>query len=156
MYNNIILSRRLKKELPKIKEKYDVKDIEISELQCEKYKTSLILNNNIVIKLSDEYPFKRPLLIINGKNYLDMLYTRSQYLNNEIKILKGVECCLSCESILCGNNWCVSYTLMKVLQEYEENKKLFIRIFNKRYVPKICYKNNIFCNELIQKIQSYI
>ena len=156
MYNNLIISRRLKKELPKIKEKYDVKDVSISESQFEKYKTSLTLNNNIVIKLSDEYPFRKPLLIINGKNYLDMLRTTSPYINNEIKILKGVECCLSCESVLCGNNWCVSYTLMKVLQEYEDNKKLFIHVFNKRYVPNICYKNNIFCNELIQNIQSYI
>jgi len=75
---------------------------------------------NIQLNLKREYPFRPPEnLHINGRKISYYKIGNSQALIKYFNVQ-----CLSCESILCPNNWKCTYRFEKLIEEYEMYKTI--------------------------------
>jgi ubiquitin-protein ligase len=143
--------RRLSAELKKIVNKFESlillfnTDLDLLVLT--------IIDNNITPQfntvsfvLPNDYPFKPPNVIINGKNYTSFLKFTSREKLNVLKSLtnKG---CLCCSTITCSDNWSPALTFIDIISEINNNFKLIDKIllqisFNKfKLLLRDDYKN---------------
>ena len=93
-----------------------------------------IIDNNITPQfntfsfvLPNEYPFRPPTVIINGKNYTGLLkFTSSEKLHAIKKLTtRG---CLCCSTITCYDNWSPALTFIDIISEIKNNFKLIDKI----------------------------
>ena len=90
----------------------------------------------ITIAIDSNYPFSPPVkVIINGHNYLSLLGINPQALK-----LVGLEGCLCCSSLTCGNNWSPSDKIKSIIQEIENNMNIKKKIVTTILTRKICHK----------------
>lgn len=148
--------KRLRKECQLIFEKYENYGIEV--IECEKGKKySLkinIENKTLNFILSYDYPFKEPVLYINGNLYRDLLMFNCSELRNYLTI-NNINC-LCCKTLLCRNNWKPGIKLQHIIDEYLLTKKIINYTIKKKYIRAICYNFNIFAEEIIELILNKI
>ena len=147
--SHIFLKRIVKRELPQLKEKYG-DDIIVNE----ETNTLFINSLNIEFIVSGHYPFHPPKIKINEEDYIDYLVRVSQ--NNQKKLNKTGVKCLCCESLTCRNNWNPTKTLIDIIGEYLNTKKIINNFQLEKYVDIICYEKEIYCEAIINKIKKFI
>ena len=112
-------NKRFHRELIKLlDEGYDVKycDEEIITLHIKQI-------GRVTIHNTLDYPFKKPLIMINGLDYRRLLRSPSKRFDKILKKNFNV-CCMECQSYLCDHKWNVSVTMKMILNEViEKNKK---------------------------------
>ena len=93
-----------------------------------------IIDNNITpqfnifsLVLSNEYPFKPPKVIINGKDYTSLLKITTREKINTLKSLTN-KSCLCCNTITCYDNWSPAMTFIDIISEIQNNLKLIDKI----------------------------
>ena len=114
-----------------------------------------IIDNNITPQfntfsfvLPNEYPFKSPKVIINGKDYTSLLKFTSPEKLNVLKSLTN-KSCLCCNTITCNDNWSPAMTFIDIISEIKNNFKLIDKIllqisFNKfKLLLNDDYKNMV-------------
>ena len=143
-----INKKRISREIPGLKKRFK----SVTQYDDENGMLTVQINNHFKFVIPESYPFKKPKLFVKNLEYYKLLQNGSEYFLYELR--KKNIYCLCCSSILC--RWVPSYTLEKILNEYYENKKISISIYKKRYVRPICYTYNIYCEELIEIIKSYL
>jgi ubiquitin-protein ligase len=96
-----------------------------------------IIDNNITSQfntfafvLPNEYPFRPPKVIVNGKDYTSLLKFTSREKLNVLKSLtnKG---CLCCNTITCYDNWSPALKFIDIISEIKNNFKLIDKILLK-------------------------
>ena len=151
------VKKRIIRELPELEEKYGISsnnfiDNDIST--DEKNHINELYIDNKTVYIPRDYPFKPPKIFIDNKSYISLLSEISQYYFQELKKMGVI--CLCCESILCSNRWSPGFKIINILDEYEYNKKIIIKLIRGRYLLEICKKFNISSYEIINKIKSFI
>lgn len=124
--------------------------------KSERHVIRISLNKHIIdFKIPQNFPFRPPLIELNGKNYRDMLTFRTKYFQQIIKD-NGISC-LCCQSILCSAKWSPAYTLIDLVNEIKKNKK-FIQaiVIRTRLVRQICESNDIQCIEIPELILNHL
>jgi ubiquitin-protein ligase len=93
-----------------------------------------IIDNNITPQfntfefvLPNEYPFKPPNMIINGKDYTSLMKITNREKLNVLKSLTN-KSCLCCNTITCYDNWSPALTFIDIISEIKNNLKLIDKI----------------------------
>ena len=90
---------------------------------------------NIILKYTQQYPWKSPKITINGHSYMELLQIR------EMWKLKYIKCkCLCCSSLMCISNWSPQYNIRDILTEVCNNLHIKLKFNEIRHVKKIKYK----------------
>ena len=113
-----------------------------------------IIDNNIIPQFNTiafvvpiDYPFRPPLVCINGQNYTSLIKFTSREKLNVLKSLTDKDC-LCCNTIICSDNWSPAMTFIDIVSEIKNNFKLIDKIllqisFNKfKLLLSDDYKNN--------------
>lgn len=90
-----------------------------------KYKEKSIdvqLPNNIKMILGQHYPFHPPQVFVNEMNYIRFLHSPSARISLYLK--RNNINCLCCSTIICDNNWSCSFTIIKILNEMNNTRKM--------------------------------
>lgn len=113
--------------------------------------------DDIKIFLTKDYPFKRPIVLINNQPYLHYLGTITAGNKNLVMEFKNEGIiCLCCKSILCERQWSPIKKIMDIYLEIKRNKEFIERMKSRSYVEMICNNYDIYCFELIDYIKKYI
>lgn len=144
VFMTTICPKRLHNEIPKLNGYYSLNFY--LEKDFDKYKKPIYIvkedTHRIKIILCENYPFKPPVkLKINDIDYLNKLCYSNKYLENVLKT-KEIKC-LCCSTMLCPNNWSPSKDLLKLMQEYFNNKDMVIKSIHTKYIDIIISKNNL-------------
>ena len=97
-----------------------------------------INNNNLILAVPSQYPFRPPVLIINNINFRE--YYKIKYNNvflqemrNELKRKYNMNC-LCCETLMCigSGKWSPSIHLTRILDEYKkfQDIKCYLNTFS--------------------------
>jgi hypothetical protein len=109
-----------------------------------KYKEKVIelyLHDNIKFVLGQLYPFHAPEVFINEMPYSSYFKSPSPRMTLYLK-QHNIKC-LCCSTILCDNNWSPIFTIIKVLDEMENTKKLIKIIKYEILLDEIIEKNKL-------------
>ena len=104
----------------------------------EKY----FLEVNILI--GQYYPFRAPTIF--NKNKTEIIYNCSSVKNDKTFFykyynkIKPVKKCYNCDSILCINNWNLSYGISSILKEIKTNLQNNLRVIELMHCKKIMDK----------------
>jgi ubiquitin-protein ligase len=113
-----------------------------------------IIDNNIIPQFNTiafvvpiDYPFRPPLVCINGQNYTSLIKMNN---HEKLHILKSLtdKSCLCCNTVTCNDNWSPAMTFIDIISEIKHNFKLIDKIllqisFNKfKLLLHNDYKNN--------------
>jgi len=125
-------------------------------------------NNKLIFELSNNYPFKPPILLCNGNNYqylikkmpfrVKYLYNNpnEMYYNENNKFMNfNNSSCLCCSSLLCYDNWSPVCTLYNILEELNRHNILKNQIMNKLILKNI-FDNFNLPLELIMVIYKFL
>jgi len=93
-----------------------------------------IVDNNITPQFNtfsfvipNDYPFKPPNVIINGKNYTNLIKMNNSEKLNILKSLTN-KSCLCCNTITCYDNWSPALTFIDIISEVNNNLRLIDKI----------------------------
>jgi ubiquitin-protein ligase len=93
-----------------------------------------IVDNNITPQFNtfsfvipNDYPFKPPNVIINGKNYTNLIKMNNSEKLNILKSLTN-KSCLCCNTITCYDNWSPALTFIDIISEVNNNLRLIEKI----------------------------
>ena len=113
-----------------------------------------IIDNNIIPQINTfsfvvpiDYPFRPPLVCINGQNYTKIIKMNNHEKLHVLKSLTDKDC-LCCNTIICNDNWSPAMTFIDIISEIKNNLKLIDKIllqisFNKfKLLLSDDYKNN--------------
>ena len=113
-----------------------------------------IIDNNIIPQINTfsfvvpiDYPFRPPLVCINGQNYTKIIKMNNHEKLHVLKSLTDKDC-LCCNTIICSDNWSPAMTFIDIISEIKNNLKLIDKIllqisFNKfKLLLSDDYKNN--------------
>lgn len=107
----------------------------------------------IYFELNGDYPFKPPSkVMINNYIYNHDLWSISSSVYNKL-FFHYKKCCLSCNSIMCSNNWKPGYTLVSIVNEIISNQNLLKAIYG---INMLCYNNIYIPSNVEKKILSFI
>lgn len=121
-----LLGRRIKRECQEIRDKYD--DIFVECNENSEIIVGLRRSRNLYIFYIDKnYPFTAPRVKINGKNQNSFFRLPSNRFTTILRYITGSDC-FCCNSFLCKNNWGPALTLDKVINQFEEYKKIKLNI----------------------------
>ena len=151
--NRIITKRLKKKEIPLILEKY--KDCNITITETEEKNSGFcaeVCFKHLKFKIPNSYPFKPPKLFVNNIDYQSMLCINNKEINKELKN-RNIPC-LCCNSILC--HWSPIYKIIDLIDEFYTIKKIIFNSRAKMLLEKICIKNNIYFENIVKKIISFL
>ncbi len=95
---------------------------------------SFIKNNNLYSMSIDNFPFRPPKNLMVNNIKVEYFRLPLNIKNNLYKFFKIY--CLCCSSILCENNWKISYNFLKIINEYEFNVQLINYIKNYEIIKK--------------------
>jgi hypothetical protein len=136
--NNISGRRRFKNEINLIKNSYSI--IIDSEI---KFHVLLPNIGKITFEISSCYPFKIPIILINGEKYESFLLLKSNKLRSIYNKLYNNKCCMLCSSYICSSNWYPGIKIENILNEIIKMKNIMIKC-NKYYLlEEIKQKNKI-------------
>lgn len=112
----------------------------------------LINKTRIQIKVYNDYPFRSPILYINGNEYLD--YLKMTYIRflKELKY-NGINC-FCCNSMLCY--WKPTLTFQNLIDEYTSRKMEIKNIIILSYIRLICSKNKIYEDNIVYLIKDFL
>ena len=106
---------------------------ESSMLFIKFYPNQLLVN--IVLEYSNDYPWKPPIITVNGHNYIRLLKIVEQW---KLKYINTK--CLCCSSLMCISNWTPFKNISDVLTEVCTNLDLKLKFNEIRHVKKIKHK----------------
>ena len=93
-----------------------------------------IIDNNITSQFNtfafvvpNDYPFRPPNVIINGKNYTNLIKMNNSEKLNILKSLTN-KSCLCCNTITCYDNWSPALTFIDIISEVNNNLRLIEKI----------------------------
>ena len=89
-----------------------------------------------------DYPFKKPNVMINGRDYIRSIRDFRRRFDKTCKKLLNV-CCMVCNSQLCDHNWNVSITMKMIINEVIENQTKKQKMINHILIKSIKQNNNI-------------
>lgn len=113
-------------------------------------------NRNIIFFVDKSYPFKAPIVKINGNDYIKMLCISTDKFSKKILNDKYNIDCLCCRSFSCPNLWKPSRSLLDYMLEIETNINIIETILAMKYTYIVCKSKNIFCNEIPEYICKFI
>jgi hypothetical protein len=102
---------------------------------------SFVKNDNLYSIKIDNFPFKPPKKLMVNNLKVEYFKLPLNIKNNLYKFFKIY--CLCCSSILCENNWKISYNFLKIVNEYEFNNQIINYIINYEIIKKSDYFKNI-------------
>jgi len=150
------VNRRINNELKNIIEKFH-------NVNCKKlfpnneYKITISFKNrNITFFLDKNYPFKEPIVKINGNDYIKMLCISTDNFSKKILNTKYNIDCLCCTSLSCPNVWKPAKSILDYMLEIETNINIIETILAMKYTYIVCKSKNIFCNEIPEYICKFI
>ena len=142
--------RRVQREMKILNESYDFVESSHDEDTKSHVISCLVDNWFIEVQVPQMYPFKAPKVLINQKDYREMLIFRDSEFREILKA-NGVSC-LCCKSLLCTSNWAPIRMIHHILDEVVENKKFIQAIIYTRLVREICETKGIMCAEIPEMI----
>ena len=135
--------KRFNIELEHIFDYYKKQNISNPEVNV-KYKEksiAVLLPNNIKMILGQHYPFHPPQVFVNEMNYIRFLHSPSSRISLCLK--QNNIHCLCCSTIICDNNWSCSFTIIKILNEMDNTRKMKQRIKYEICLDEIIEKTGI-------------
>jgi len=152
-------SKRLKKEIAKILEKYNNCDlvIEGNDQETQKYKFNVVIDNKhtLHIVIPKHFPFKEPDMYVNEKSYHNFL-KMDNCLHEELKQVFNIEC-LCCNTMLCPNKWRPALRLYQLVDEFILNRRMIYSIYQYKYLYILnILHHNILPPEILEIISSYL
>jgi ubiquitin-protein ligase len=78
-------------------------------------------NTNFEFTIGNEYPFKPPILVVNGQLYTDYLCLSTKRLSNMYTKMYKISNML-CYSIVKNSKWKASFTIQQIINEYNNVK----------------------------------
>lgn len=91
------------------------------------------------------YPFAPPNVYYKNLSYENIYKISSQRVQKYLNLLTNNEC-LCCSSILCSNNWHLSFNFFDIISEINNYRKIKKNIFIKILADKI--KNKYLINDI--------
>lgn len=134
-------ARRIERERQKLQElgKYT-----ISIMNQDDALIRLTSGYNVRIKFGDHYPFKKPEIFIDGKEYSDFLVIKKNKNTRELlKKMFNEKCCFVCSSLACPENWNTCMTVEKILVDIEHKTRMKEQMMVEIEVEKIKTKGLI-------------
>jgi hypothetical protein len=133
-------NKRIKRDIDILIKKYphnilytdDISNYIILEIYENENKTDIIYK--FIIK--NYYPFTSPSVYYNNSSYENLYKLSSQREQSILKILTNKEC-LCCSSILCSNNWNITFNFIDIINEINDYRKIKRNIFIKILTDKI-------------------
>jgi len=115
--------RRLKHEIKYLQENlYTVKNDTL-----DTFHVNVENIGKITLIVSENYPFKKPIILINNKSYLSFLEKFGRKYEKIYKIINNNSCCFLCDSYECNNNWSVFTKIINIIDEIK-NKYTIINL----------------------------
>lgn len=156
--------KRINKEYNDLRTIYGEKNVELEEhdtrVGFNQQRVRLIVRpdttNILTFSFSDDYPFKPPILMINGVNA-----QKCYKINNKIRLnafmRKFGKTCLCCETLLCPHKWSPAARLPGIINEYNKNKR--IKKYINSYILLLIANNKydiMLPDEIIDIIDHYL
>jgi ubiquitin-protein ligase len=83
--------------------------------------------NTFAFVVPNDYPFRPPIVIINGQNYTNLIKMNNREKLNVLKSLTN-RSCLCCNTITCYDNWSPALTFIDIISEVNNNLRLIDKI----------------------------
>ena len=93
-----------------------------------------VKNNNLYSINIDNFPFRPPKNLMVNNVKIEYFKLPMNIKKNLFKFFNIY--CLCCSSILCQNNWKITYNFLKIVNEYEFNVQLINYIKNYEIIKK--------------------
>ena len=148
-----ILTRRIQRELEELSCSYLVHEFDMAS-QSSIVSITIEHDYDIYIfRIPKFYPFKPPILHINGINIIENLHKYRKFLQ-KIGVEKQLEC-ICIKSLFCSNNWSPKIKIEDLIQEVQKEKHLIKQKYKSRFIIPILLKNNIHENGIFSTIISF-
>ena len=92
--------------------------------------------NTLSFIISENFPFKPPIVLIDDDNYINILKINTFNKLNTLRTLNN-DCCLCCKTIICDANWYPGLTINSIISEINNNFKLIEKILLKVSFDKL-------------------
>jgi ubiquitin-protein ligase len=131
-----IVQKRIIHEYIKLKEKFSnifVEKIDGYNGKIE-IKMTIYCNSNTIFTMNipNDYPFTVPRVEVGREPYARCTILPTSRFRKIYKELSGMDC-ICCSTILCNRNWCPSFKLLSIIEEYKT-----FQAFKSDIVRKIC------------------
>lgn len=91
--------------------------------------------------VSNNYPFNPPKIFINNKSISFYHKIKNLEFSRSLKKYTGMDC-FCCETILCSNNWCPSFTFINILHDINRYKdarrqiidRIIVNVIKRKYL----------------------
>lgn len=148
-----IVKRRIQKEIEELSFLYIIHDVNIPS-KADNINITIEHDNDIYIfEIPKYYPFKPPVLLLNGVNIITVLHNYQNFLL-DIGVKKYTEC-ICIKSLFCSNNWSPKLKIQDLVQEVQREKWLIQEKYKTRFISPILLKNNIYETGILNTIISF-
>ncbi len=148
-----ILTRRIQKELEELSCTYLVHEFDMNSPSSIISITIEYDYDIYLFRIPKFYPFKPPILHINGMNIIELLHKYQKFLET-IGIEKQLEC-ICIKSLFCSNNWSPKIKIEDLIQEVQKEKRLIKHKYKCIFIKPLLIKNNIYENGILNTIISF-
>ena len=135
-------SRRINKDLEYLIEEYPNVRVEFDYKLNIPIVIVIVGENEIKMKLKNNFPLKPPEIELNSQPYINILVFDSNVKHKLLKDIAGVDC-LCCESLLCESIWFAQSKLKDIVNEVCKNIEIIHNINNYVNNTNIIEDNNI-------------
>jgi ubiquitin-protein ligase len=122
-------SRRINKDLEYLIAEYPNVKVEFDYKLNIPIVIVIVGENEIKMKLKNNFPFKPPEIELNSQPYINILVFDSNIKHKLLKEIAGVDC-LCCESLLCESIWFAQSKLKDIVNEVCKNIEIIHNINN--------------------------
>ena len=134
--------RRINKDLEYLIEEYPNVRVEFDYKLNIPIVIVIVGENEIKMKLKNNFPLKPPEIELNSQPYINILVFDSNVKHKLLKDIAGVDC-LCCESLLCESIWFAQSKLKDIVNEVCKNIEIIHNINNYVNNTNIIEDNNI-------------
>tara|TARA_B100000886_G_scaffold340107_1_gene307954 strand:- start:5133 stop:5600 length:468 start_codon:yes stop_codon:yes gene_type:complete len=148
-----IVKKRIEKEIKELSFLYIIHEVNIPSKNDNITLTIEHDNDIYVFEIPKYYPFKPPVLHLNGVNIITVLHNYQNFLL-DIGVKKYTEC-ICIKSLFCSNNWSPKLKIQDLVQEVQKEKWLIQEKYKTRFISPILLKNNIYETGILNTIISF-
>jgi hypothetical protein len=112
--------------------------------------TFLHKNKKIKIVIENTYPFRCPVLLIDGEDHIKWFVNKYIKYSKFIYDFKIINPCICCDTIVCS--WVPTHTIDNIIDEYV----IYYDKFELLHKMNILYQKNIFDDLIYQNIFLYL
>lgn len=121
--------RRINKDLEYLIEEYPNVKVEFDYNLKIPIVVVIVGENEIKMKLKNNFPIKPPEIELNSQPYINILVFDSNVKHKLLKEIAGVDC-LCCKSLMCESNWFAQSKLKDIVDEVSKNIEIIHNINN--------------------------